>query len=240
MSNEVVGVYIRLLCYQWENGSINGDPNSHPIKYLNDEWETLKVKFIKGEDGRLRNPRLETIREERISYIEKQRLAGKKGADKRWGSDGKPNGDPISPEMASPSVGQCPNDGSSSPSSSPSLSPSSIASPKKKRKRRAYSAEFERLWAIHPKGGKINALKAMEKLEPDQRELDRWREKLIASKKSIQWTKDGGIFAPDMRRWINGGYFDGEIPTDIPPHESPIDKYEREIGATTKKEANDA
>ena len=79
---------------------------------------------------------------------------------------------------------------------------------KGKRKRREYPANFERLWIIHPKGGKDAACKAMEKFFPDEEELARWVEKLEAYKKTVKWKED---ISPNMSTWINQGYFDGEI-----------------------------
>ncbi|KKL45252.1 hypothetical protein LCGC14_2357550 [marine sediment metagenome] len=95
MTNAEFGAYWRNLCYQWVNGSIDSDPNRHPIKYPNGEWEAIFPKFHLGDDGRLRNKRLEEVRLAREKYLKKQSDAGKKGADKRWLKDGKPNGDPI-------------------------------------------------------------------------------------------------------------------------------------------------
>ena len=77
--------------------------------------------------------------------------------------------------------------------------------------RREYPAEFERLWRIHPKGGKIFAFNAMEKLSPDENEIDRWIEKLEDYKVIEQWSKDNGKYAPELSKWINQGFFDGEI-----------------------------
>lgn len=104
---------------------------------------------------------------------------------------------------------------------------------KGKRKRVEYPAEFELLWKVHPKGGKINAFKAMEKLAPDQQEIGRWIEKLEAYKLSQQWVNG---YAQNLSTWINGGFFDGEIPKDPPPPvdrslETPFERYARIKGA---------
>ena len=88
---------------------------------------------------------------------------------------------------------------------------------------------FEQLWKIHPIGGKDAAYKAMQKLSPDQAEVDRWIAKLAAFKKTQQWIK--GI-VPNMSTWINQGYFDGEVPVGAAP-QSAIELAEemtRELG----------
>ena len=43
---------------------------------------------------RLINEKMEAVRRKQIEYAEKRSLSGKIGSDKRWGSDGKPNGKP--------------------------------------------------------------------------------------------------------------------------------------------------
>jgi len=32
MTNEEVGIYMRMLCYQWENGSVTSDTDRLPIR----------------------------------------------------------------------------------------------------------------------------------------------------------------------------------------------------------------
>ena len=78
----------------------------------------------------------------------------------------------------------------------------------KKRVRREYPAEFMHLWKIHPKGGKLEAFKAMKKLSPDDDEINRWIKKLLAYKETQKWRE--GI-CPNLSTWITQGYFDGEI-----------------------------
>ena len=81
MTDQEVGVYIRLLSHQWVNGSIHSDPNrlcSIAISLL-DVWQELSSKFVLGEDGRLRNARMESERQKQAEYREKRRAAGSKG-----------------------------------------------------------------------------------------------------------------------------------------------------------------
>jgi len=93
------------------------------------------------------------------------------------------------------------------------------------KKRREYPASFERLWKIHPKGGKDAGYRAMKKLSPEQSEIDRWIEKLEAYKKTEQWQR--GV-SPNMSTWINGGYFDGEVP-DLTEEEPPQDTFYEDL-----------
>lgn len=231
MTDAEVGKYLRYLIHQWEKGSIPNDPSMiQTIRFDSHLWETLESKFPLGDDGRRRNPRLEEIRLERDEYIEKRSAAGKVGAEARW--DGK--------RIANANTGANNKPHGKTIASTSTSTPLSHPSPKRKqRTRRDYPAEFERLWKIHPKGGKINALKAMQKLEPSQQEIDRWVDMLVALRKTEQWTKDNGKWAKDLSSWINGGYFDEEPPKEEDPQEQ-IDREtteRREMHEQWKEEA---
>lgn len=81
MTGQEVGIYIRLLCYQWVNESLPSDPkrlSSIAIDLL-DVWQDISYKFVEGDDGRLRNPRLEETRRVQQEHSEKRRIAGSKG-----------------------------------------------------------------------------------------------------------------------------------------------------------------
>lgn len=80
MTTEEVGAYIRLLCFQWEHGSVPNDIKAlaritgSRKSVIN---EVLK-KFTSTESG-LVNQRLNKSREEQFAYRERQRLNGVKG-----------------------------------------------------------------------------------------------------------------------------------------------------------------
>lgn len=92
MTNEEVGMYIKLLCKQWTDGSI---PKKRVGFLIGCDWDTvgdeLKSKFlIKNET--LVNARLSEEREKRLAYKKKQSENGKKGGR---GKKGKANLKPI-------------------------------------------------------------------------------------------------------------------------------------------------
>ena len=96
-----IGVYIRLLNYEWINGHIPSDHTRiakiariSPRK-LQKIWEIISKKFSRNGDNNLHNKRMEEERAKRIKYIESQRNSGKRGAEKRWKGHSKPIGDPI-------------------------------------------------------------------------------------------------------------------------------------------------
>lgn len=120
---EEEGIYIRLLCYCWKNGSIPSDPEicarlvgkgalTTPITNVQQRF-----KIDPLNPSRMIHERLEREREKQESWIEKSRIGGKKGAAKRWGTRNcKKNGG------GHKMVKDCsiPNDDSSSSSSSSS------------------------------------------------------------------------------------------------------------------------
>lgn len=80
-----VGIYIRLLANQWANLKLPNDTErlariagcEHDV--FKKAWVILGFKFNVGDDGFLRNGRLEVVRSEKEAFIEKQRLNGNKG-----------------------------------------------------------------------------------------------------------------------------------------------------------------
>jgi uncharacterized protein YdaU (DUF1376 family) len=109
---EEVGVYVRLLCSEWINGSIppmpeahgtgNGKPMAQPMaspkqainrlariagtseEQLFRVWPQVGEKFSRGKDGNLYNSRLEHERDKQIAYRNEKSKAGTAGAEKRW------------------------------------------------------------------------------------------------------------------------------------------------------------
>ena len=83
---EAVGIYVRLLCYQWNNGSIPSDENELArvagvdADAMRTHMRTVTLKFMPDGCGGLKNARLEREREHKLSVIEKSKSA----ADSRW------------------------------------------------------------------------------------------------------------------------------------------------------------
>ncbi len=103
------GLYITLLAIQWGQGYVEQDdfdrlgsaivsPSGNPGKVL--------AKFAKGEDGLLRNERLEEIRRERDSFRSAKSASGRAGAAKKWQTDGKPMASGMAKDMAKDSSPQ--------------------------------------------------------------------------------------------------------------------------------------
>jgi len=122
MTDQEVGAYMRLLCYQWINGSIPSDPDritklisTKKGEFFRKIWPSLEHNFEEIEGKRLINSKLEETRAKAIKYLATQEKHGKEGAAKRWGTLSKPH-------KPTPSK---PHKGLDSSSSSSSLSSSS-------------------------------------------------------------------------------------------------------------------
>lgn len=85
------GAYLRLLCVQWREGFIPDSPKA--LKSLckypkGTKWESLwshvGTKFVRCEDGKLRNVRLAQLREAAMVKCEKARAS----IAHRWGKNG--------------------------------------------------------------------------------------------------------------------------------------------------------
>jgi len=88
-----IGVYMRLLAYQWTHGALPNDTQrlckTCGIDHGNFRklWEPMVIRmFEKNGDGLLRNPRLEVAREKQAKYLERQSNAGKERAKQRYGN----------------------------------------------------------------------------------------------------------------------------------------------------------
>ena len=76
----------------------------------------------------------------------------------------------------------------------------------------ALETGFERFWSAYPKKtAKQNALKAWQKLRPDEELTEKILSALERHKKSDQWLKDNGQFIPYPATWLNGKRWEDDI-----------------------------
>lgn len=78
--------YLRLLCHQWLGGDAGLTADLATLRRLAGKGCTAAVlaKFAEGADGRLRNARLEIIRQEQRDRIRKKSEQRRAAAQKRW------------------------------------------------------------------------------------------------------------------------------------------------------------
>jgi uncharacterized protein YdaU (DUF1376 family) len=123
MSQEEVGQYIRLLCHQWNRGSIPVETEKQQRLTGGCVSVDVLAKFQLCEDGQLRNERLEAVRSERDRFLQQQSEKGRKSAESRRlkPTAVQPDGQPelnsgsttveirLQPEFNSPSPSPSPN-----------------------------------------------------------------------------------------------------------------------------------
>jgi uncharacterized protein YdaU (DUF1376 family) len=83
MSAEEVGVYIRLLCQQWDRGHLPEEAAKLARLAIGKVSHDVLAKFPIGSDGQRRNPRLEKERDKTHAYVEMQSRKGQISALKR-------------------------------------------------------------------------------------------------------------------------------------------------------------
>jgi uncharacterized protein YdaU (DUF1376 family) len=130
MSPREVGVYILFLCVAWSKGSLPNDEkrlfilartSNEPENEAANEAAVRYVvsdKFVVCHDGRLRNERLEKVREENSQWREKSIAGGKMSAAKRVGNS--QWGKIMSEQRSTKRSSSEPTTNSPSPSPSPS------------------------------------------------------------------------------------------------------------------------
>lgn len=111
MSDEDVGIYIKMLAFQWDRGGLPNCPKSikNIINSKRKPSELVMKKFKLCDDGSIKNDRLEKERQKQISFRESR----SDNAKRRWEKDAKTD--------ARASGSTCKNDALQS-SSSPSPS----------------------------------------------------------------------------------------------------------------------
>jgi uncharacterized protein YdaU (DUF1376 family) len=88
MSPEEVGAYIRLICLQWQQGAIPADVGAlaRVTGLAAKKLPAVLAKFEKGEDGLLRNMRLEQVRSELVEFRDLAKKGGAASGKQRTGN----------------------------------------------------------------------------------------------------------------------------------------------------------
>lgn len=90
-SNDEVGIYVRLLNYEWVNGGLPNNiqglariTRERKIKFEQKWIQNVSRKFQENGHGMLVNRRMEEVRQNQLKYSESQSKKGKASAKKRW------------------------------------------------------------------------------------------------------------------------------------------------------------
>jgi hypothetical protein len=85
LTNYEAGIYIKMLCYQWDKGAIPTDKIQFKNLFNADMPDSLLSKFLISEDKKSYiNEKLHTQRNESLNKINTLKNNGSKGAQVRW------------------------------------------------------------------------------------------------------------------------------------------------------------
>lgn len=110
-----------------------------------------------------------------------------------------------------------------------SINPLLSPTPRKATANPEPSDSFNRFWEAYPKKtSKQTALKAWNKLNPNDELVNTILASLEAQKKLPQWTKDNGQYIPYPASWLNGKRWEDEVTVDtVPPQSQPQTKVSK-------------
>lgn len=236
MTNEQVGIYVKLLVIQWREGSIPSDMEKlgRMVGLLGDRIPLVLPLvcecFTIASDETLQNRRMEEVRREQLEKISQKTAAGKAGANARWNkgldatalpqqsganSETMQEGDKeVDLDLKTNTKTLPPNGGSSLDADQPKDKPKNLGDV-------IYPKTFEKFWLSVPlpmRGPKPKALEQWKRKHIDDRGelfLDDLME--MHQKQVAHWTaceRQGKFCArpQDLVRWIRDERWKDEIP----------------------------
>jgi uncharacterized protein YdaU (DUF1376 family) len=215
------GVYFWLICLCWGEEEIPADLKTLsailriPQRRLAQMWERIGRCFTTSTTGKLRHPKLDSLRNEREGFLDKCSEAGKKSAQLR--KERKERSTNVEPTLQGTLPKPCNQNPTLQSSSSPSgTTPSPAATD-------ALVDEFHRWVAEYPNAVRVDtALRAWislidlgeitaENLFDVFAGLERW-------KQSAEWARDGGKYIPAPAVFLTGNErHTGRMWKDYPP-----------------------
>jgi uncharacterized protein YdaU (DUF1376 family) len=206
------GIYIRLLCYCWREGSLPSDAAvvrrmCKPDAKLRDVQEVMTQFFKAGSDaGRLINNRLEKERRKQAIRRQQASEAGKKSAEDR---KRKGNETPTDVERSLDSGCDSVATESNPSSSSSSLSSSSASAVKPKRGQSTWLTPYDETWKLVFGGSMPFAkfskeLKSLEDIHGPAEVQDRWS-RYCESHRGRGEFASAQKFAQTFGQWQEGG-----------------------------------
>ena len=222
MTDAEVGLYIRLLCQQWSAGGLPNDPSE--LELFSRGGTPLKrvlAKFRLGEDGLLRNARMEDVRRGRQEFIDRQTQNSAKGvaardAKRQSATTGLTVGQPVGQPSGQP-VGQPSGQRSVNPewvdgrltSVSVSVTPTPTVNTKKNNTHLQSGEDLaaEEIYQAYPrKVAKADALKAIRRAMKDSPVTDLLEiTKLFAASQT-----PGSPYTPYPASWFNGRRYEDD------------------------------
>lgn len=248
LSSEERGSYISLLCVQWSTGGLPKEIAKLERLAGGPVSPDVLAKFVEGQDGKLRNVRLESHREEAC----KKSTLAKAAAGASWKSRREANAmlthsgcnaDAMQTHVHGQSNGNANAYAEargyipeariqSSESKCQKLeTPSTPVAPGRVRVADStiYSEDFKAFWAAYPRKEEPGrAWKAWGKAKAKP-PIILILQSIEEQKRCDKWTRDGGQYIPHPTTWINGRGWENEAPAveksywDMTPEERKVE-----------------
>ena len=203
-NNDEVGIYFRLLMYQWVNGSVPSDvarlakiARMSQKKFQN-RWKIISGKFKENGNNGLINQRMEKTRQKQDNYMKSQSDAGKRGVEIKREKGIYPFKQPFKQPLKQP----CKPEPSSSSSSS---------------SKNKYTDDFLLFYNPYPiKKSKDKAFKYWKGLKRDKQlpELNILLNAIQQQSKEKEFKKSTGAFCPEWKHpstWLNEKCWEDEV-----------------------------
>ena len=200
LSQEEVGAYVRLLCHQWNRGSIPVETEKQQRLAGGSVSVDVLAKFRLVDGCGLINDRLEKERAKQAEFRQKQREKGLLSAEARKNQPRFNHGSTKPPTAVQPSGQPDTQPEGNSPVSSLQSSSNTPKAPKG-----AEPVGFDEFWQVYPrKVAKPAAIKAWVKLNLNDETFRKILESVKTQAASPDWLKDGGQFIPHPSTYLNG------------------------------------
>lgn len=241
LSSEERGSYITLLCAQWMTGSLPAEHDRLERIAGGRVSDPVRGKFVAGQDGRLRNDRLESHREEATAKSRGASNAAARSWESRRNADAYANADAnaMQTHMRTQSErnasayaetrgqsleARVQSSEATGQKSEENLYPSNPPSETAKRRAPGNTGgdlpeDFKTFWTSYPrKVGKEAAFKAWgrAKRKPPLPDV---LAAVEAAKATEQWQRDNGNFIPHPATWINQGRWHDEHEIQTQPQD---------------------
>lgn len=218
MTNEQVGMYIRLLCLQHQQGHLSEKDMLSICKTYDDD---VFRKFKIDDDGLFFNERMEKETNLRKAYSEsrKKNASGAKTTKKQThAKDMKSTCKTYASHMEDEDVIV----------NEKIIDIDNVDKENGRKKIDLQSERFDQFWSIYPKKvGKTAARKSWSKVSPNKELFSKIISAVETAKQSKQWQKENGQFIPNPTTWLNQGRWDDEH--DLSSSSNPfMDRLRRE------------
>lgn len=196
MSNEQIGIYIKLLCIQHQhNGIIKKKDFTAMVK----DDDAIALKFIQTEEG-FYNERLRLEMEKRKEKSQKLSL----NAYKRWRKQGICKSNAIASDLHMPIEDE---DEDVNEDININKDKRGMQGGEKKEENKSFNI----FWEAYPrKKSKGQAEKSWSRIKPDKNLIDIILNKIRIAKDSEDWTKENGQYIPYPATWLNAKGWEDE------------------------------